>query len=64
MKQGNLRRLERIESAPGAAPQKHLIWDDGQDHGAIEAEIAAMIASGRAKESDRFMTVGWLAGEK
>jgi hypothetical protein len=56
MRQSLQKRLADLEAANG--PRRHTVWDEGD----VAAEIAAMIAAGTAKASDRFLTVSWRAG--
>jgi hypothetical protein len=64
MKQTAIRRLERIEDASNIPPQTHLVWRDFKDDDdAIAQRIADLKACGRAKEGDRYLTVGWTRPE-
>jgi hypothetical protein len=56
-----VKRLEGLEEQAGMLPQHHFIWDDGDID--LEAEVAALIASGRARPGDRFHAVSWRQGE-
>jgi hypothetical protein len=65
MKPSMIKRLQQLEKAAGVTPQTHLIWVDceGSPNAAVE-KIAAMKASGRAKEGDQFHTVRWLRSDE
>jgi hypothetical protein len=52
-----VKRLEALEEQAGMLPQHHFIWDDGDTD--VEAEVAARLASGRAKVGDKFHVVSW-----
>jgi hypothetical protein len=51
-------RARRQALEAGAVPRDIFIWDKDGDGG--KQQIAAMIASGKAKPTDNFHTVRWL----
>jgi hypothetical protein len=57
MRQSLQKRLADLEAANG--PRRHTVWNEGQN---VAAEIAALIASGRAQPTDKFIAVSWRAG--
>jgi hypothetical protein len=57
MKPNLEKRLATLEEAADIVPRVHFNWRDSEGDD-IEAEIAGMIASGRAKVGDRFNTIG------
>jgi hypothetical protein len=59
MKSSIAGRIEKIEKAIAPAQRQHVIWDNGTP-GAFAQEKAALIASGRVKEGDRFIRIGWV----
>jgi hypothetical protein len=59
MKQSIIGRLDKIEEAVAPARRQIIIWDDGTPN-AVEREIAARKADGRATDRDRFVTIGWM----
>jgi hypothetical protein len=62
MKAALARRVSCIERHCGAQRRTHFIWqDEGEGQDVVEARKRDLIASGLARPTDRFITVGWRA---
>jgi hypothetical protein len=60
MKAALARRVCRIEQRCSAPRQTRFIWQDsGEGEDVIQARKRAMIASGFASPTDRFVRIGW-----
>ena len=53
-------RLRRLEAATSRPRQVRIVWSNTSDEREWDQQIAEMIASGEAQDTDEFMRVGWL----
>jgi hypothetical protein len=64
MKASLLRKADRVAKDRAPKPEmRFLWWDLNEPYAAVEARIRAMIASGEASETDRFVTCTWTRPE-
>jgi Zn-finger nucleic acid-binding protein len=65
MKAALTRRILRVERRCDAPPRTRFIWqDEGEGEAVVEARKRAMIASGKARPTDRFITAHWRASDE
>jgi hypothetical protein len=64
MKASLLRKADRVAKDRAPKPEMHYFWWDlDEPHEAVQARIRAKIASGRASETDCFVTFTWTRPE-
>jgi hypothetical protein len=65
MKAALTRRILRVERRCDGPRRTRFIWqDEGEGDDVVEARKRAMIASGVARPTDRFITARWRASDE
>ena len=64
MKPSVLRKADRIAKGRAPTPRMHFFWWElNETRAMVRARIRAKIASGEARENDRFVTFSWKRSE-